>query len=158
MAGEEPELCKRLREGRWKIWRLDAEMSLHDAAMTHFGQWWRRSVRSGYGYAEVSQLNNAPTALYKREAKRALFWGGMLPIAIVISCLIHPIAILGIIIYPLQIIRIALTRGATVASSWTYAIYVTIAKFAEIQGVFRFLWNKLRGKTAQPIEYKGIHS
>ena len=32
IAGEEPELCVRLRAKGWSIWRLDAEMTLHDAA------------------------------------------------------------------------------------------------------------------------------
>jgi GT2 family glycosyltransferase len=40
IAGEEPELCLRLRQRGWKILRVDAEMTLHDAAMTRFGQWW----------------------------------------------------------------------------------------------------------------------
>jgi glycosyltransferase involved in cell wall biosynthesis len=159
MAGEEPELCNRLKEKQWEIWRLDAEMSLHDAAMIHFGQWWRRSVRSGYGYAEVLHVSlHSPTPLYKREVERALFWGCLLPIAIGVGCLLHPVAMVGVVLYPLQIVRIALARGATVTSSWLYAIYVTIAKFAEIQGVMRFLWTKLRGKTTVPIEYKRIQS
>jgi glycosyltransferase involved in cell wall biosynthesis len=33
IAGEEPELCVRLRASGWKIWRLAAEMALHDADM-----------------------------------------------------------------------------------------------------------------------------
>jgi GT2 family glycosyltransferase len=41
VAGEEPELCLRLREQGWKVWRLDTAMAVHDAAMTRFGQWWR---------------------------------------------------------------------------------------------------------------------
>src|SRR5262249_13947583 len=45
LAGEEPELCVRLRAAGWRIWRLDAEMTLHDAAMTRFAQWWWRTVR-----------------------------------------------------------------------------------------------------------------
>ena len=39
IAGEEPELCFRLRAAGWRVWRLDAEMTLHDAAMIHFSQW-----------------------------------------------------------------------------------------------------------------------
>ena len=42
IAGEEPELCVRLRQAGWKIHRLDAEMTLHDAAMTSWRQWWKR--------------------------------------------------------------------------------------------------------------------
>ena len=40
IAGEEPELCLRLRQAGWRIWRLDAEMTAHDAQITRFGQWW----------------------------------------------------------------------------------------------------------------------
>ena len=47
IAGEEPELCVRLRAKGWKVWRLPAEMTLHDASMTRFGQWWRRTLRGG---------------------------------------------------------------------------------------------------------------
>lgn len=43
IAGEEPELCLRLRRAGGQIWRLDHEMVLHDAAMTRFSQWWRRA-------------------------------------------------------------------------------------------------------------------
>ncbi|MGO9359220.1 MAG: glycosyltransferase family 2 protein, partial [Xanthobacteraceae bacterium] len=43
IAGEEPELGVRLRAVGWKIWRLEREMTLHDAGMTRFAQWWRRS-------------------------------------------------------------------------------------------------------------------
>ena len=52
IAGEEPELCLRLRRDGWKVLRLDAEMTGHDMAMTRFAQWWRRSVRAGHAYAE----------------------------------------------------------------------------------------------------------
>ena len=57
IAGEEPELCVRLRAAGWRIWRLDAEMALHDAAMTGFHQWWRRTLRSGYAFAQGADLH-----------------------------------------------------------------------------------------------------
>lgn len=49
VAGEEPELCVRLRGNGWEIWRLEAEMAVHDAAMTKFSQWWKRARRGGMG-------------------------------------------------------------------------------------------------------------
>ena len=49
LVSEDYELCLRLRKNGWILLRIDAEMTLHDMAMTRFGQWWRRSVRSGYG-------------------------------------------------------------------------------------------------------------
>ena len=57
VAGEEPELCARLRARGWKVLRIAAEMTRHDAAMTRFGQWWRRNVRAGHAYAECCRLH-----------------------------------------------------------------------------------------------------
>ncbi|MGK7955237.1 MAG: glycosyltransferase family 2 protein, partial [Crocosphaera sp.] len=48
ICGEEPEMCIRLRGQGWKIWRLDEDMTAHDADMTQFSQWWSRMVRSGW--------------------------------------------------------------------------------------------------------------
>jgi GT2 family glycosyltransferase len=41
-------MCFRLREKGWKIYRLDERMTLHDAAITKFPQWWNRAKRAGY--------------------------------------------------------------------------------------------------------------
>lgn len=75
IAGEEPELCLRLRERDWKIWRLDAGMTNHDAAITRFNQWWRRNVRGGYGFAEVARLHRRSLySIWQRERARAVIW------------------------------------------------------------------------------------
>jgi GT2 family glycosyltransferase len=96
MAGEEPELCVRLRERGWKVWRVDTEMTRHDAAMTRFRQWWVRTVRGGYGFAEVSRLHwNSPFGIWRREIARAVFWSGLAPLAISLGVLVHPAAIGG---------------------------------------------------------------
>ncbi|MEO0831634.1 MAG: glycosyltransferase family A protein, partial [Pseudomonadota bacterium] len=59
IAGEEPEMCYRMRQKGWKILRLAEEMTLHDAAMTRFGQWWQRSRRAGHTYAEGAAIHGA---------------------------------------------------------------------------------------------------
>ncbi|RYI23340.1 MAG: glycosyltransferase, partial [Acetobacteraceae bacterium] len=51
IAGEEPELCVRLRRAGWTVWRIDREMTLHDAAMTRMSQWWKRTRRGGHAFA-----------------------------------------------------------------------------------------------------------
>jgi glycosyltransferase involved in cell wall biosynthesis len=80
IAGEEPELCVRIRAKGFGIERLDAEMTLHDADMTRFGQWWQRSVRAGHAFAEGAHLHGAPPERHwRKESRRALFWGGVLP-------------------------------------------------------------------------------
>ena len=62
IAGEEPELCLRLRRTGHGIVRLDQEMTLHDAALLRFGQFWRRSVRAGHAYAEAAYRHGADRA------------------------------------------------------------------------------------------------
>ena len=84
-VGEDNELCVRLRKRGWILLRIDAEMSLHDMAMTRFGQWWRRTVRSGFGYMEGALLHGKPPERhYVRDVRSILFWGLALPLAILI--------------------------------------------------------------------------
>jgi GT2 family glycosyltransferase len=155
IAGEEPELCVRLREIGWKIWRLDADMTRHDAAMSRFGQWWVRAIRCGHAYAEVSRLHQtSPAGIWRRETARAVFWGGLLPITICLGALIHPAALLGALVYVLQIFRIAFARGATSSHSWTYALFVMLAKPAEFQGILKFCWRRWHRGAATLIEYR----
>lgn len=154
IAGEEPELCLRLREKSWKIWRLDAEMTQHDAAMKRFGQWWVRMVRSGYAFAEVSRLHRtSPCGIWRREAGRAVFWGGLLPLTICLGALLHPIALAAALAYPLQVGRVAFARGPARSKSWTYALFMMLAKFAEFQGILRF-WLQWDRQVVTLIEYK----
>ncbi|MDP8964232.1 MAG: glycosyltransferase, partial [Cyanobacteriota bacterium] len=81
IAGEEPELCVRLRQKGWKIFRLDAEMTLHDAQMTRFGQWWKRSLRAGHAYAEGAWLHGRePERHWVKESRSIWFWGLFVPL------------------------------------------------------------------------------
>jgi glycosyltransferase involved in cell wall biosynthesis len=154
IAGEEPELCVRLREKQWKIWRLDAEMTRHDADMSRFGQWWVRAVRSGHAFAEVSHLHTSPSGIWKRETRRAVFWGGFLPAVICLATLVDAVALAGALAYLLQICRLAVARGPTSSQSWIYGVFMMLAKFAEFQGVLKFHWRKWSRGGVELIEYK----
>ena len=156
IAGEEPELCNRMRAQGWKIWRLDAEMTLHDAAMHRFGQWWMRGVRSGFGYAQVwAATRNARQPLYRTEVIRAAFWGGAFPLALVALAAIYPLAALALTgIYAVQIMRIAFRRGVTQPHAWAYGLFALLAKFPELQGAMRFWWRTRKGGASSAILYK----
>jgi GT2 family glycosyltransferase len=158
IAGEEPELCVRLRERGWNIWRLDAGMTWHDAAIKQFRQWWTRAVRGGYGYVEVTCLHKGrPAAIWVRESARAVVWGGLLPLAIAAGAFFHPAALCALVLYPLQIGRIAWRLGLGELESWTYGSLITLAKFAELQGILKFYGRRWRGGDPQLIEYKDSH-
>ena len=80
IAGEEPELCVRLRDHGWRIERIDAEMTLHDAAMLRFDQWWKRNVRAGHAFAEGSTLHGKRTGHWVKETRRIWLWGALVPV------------------------------------------------------------------------------
>jgi len=149
IAGEEPELCVRLRAAGWTIWRLDAEMTWHDAAMTRFAQWWRRTQRAGHAYAEGAALHGAPPERHNVDRlRRSLLWGLALPlIACLAALLITPAALLLLLAYPAQVVRLR-------HLGWPRALFLTLGKLAEAQGVLAYLWRRLRGGPRRLIEYK----
>lgn len=156
IAGEEPELCVRLRARGWEIWRLDAEMTLHDADMHRFGQWWTRARRAGHAWAEGAAMHGAAPERHSVPGLiRALAWGLALPVAILVAALlIHPAALLLALIYPLQILRLA-RRSDFGRDAWETAIFMTIGKFPETQGALGYALGRLRRRPARLIEYKG---
>ncbi|MEM8633362.1 MAG: glycosyltransferase [Pseudomonadota bacterium] len=155
IAGEEPELCVRLRAAGWQVWRLDAEMTLHDAAMTRFGQFWKRAKRSGHAFAEGAMMHGAPPERHGvAQTRRALIWGVGLPLIIVVLVLTFGQWVLILtLIYPLQIMRLALQEGGTRAA-WERGLLLTLSKFAESWGILSYYLQRLRGRQAALIEYK----
>lgn len=155
IAGEEPELCVRLRRAGWKVWRLDAEMALHDAAMTHFSQWWKRAKRGGHAFAEGAWLHGAaPERHGRHETTRALLWGVVLPVGIVLLSLANWKVLVLFMIYPLQVGRLALRFGSAGHAAWSRALFLVLARFAEAQGALTFWLNRLRRRRSTLIEYK----
>ncbi len=156
IAGEEPELCVRIRAAGWKIWRLGEEMTLHDAAITRFGQWWKRTVRSGYSYAEGAHLHGASLERHcVKESRRIWMWG--LGIPLVTVCLIIGMGTWGmaiLLIYPAQVVRLAMRGQRSVRENWWRALFLVLGKFPEAMGQLNFIYNRLAGKTARLIEYK----
>jgi len=151
IAGEEPELCLRLRRAGWSVWRIDAEMTLHDAAMQRFAQWWARSVRSGHAYGEGAWLHGRSTDRHwVSENIRALFWSIGIPAsALLISLIQGPSALLILAIYPLQVVRLWLRSGSLAQS-----LFTVLSRFAETVGIWRFHVGRWRGRAGSLIEYK----
>jgi glycosyltransferase involved in cell wall biosynthesis len=71
IAGEEPEMCRRMRAQAWEILHVDRSMTGHDLAMMKWSQYWRRALRTGYAYAEVSQrFRGSALPFWETEASR----------------------------------------------------------------------------------------
>jgi GT2 family glycosyltransferase len=159
IAGEEPELCFRLRQRGWKILRLDRDMTLHDADMTRLGQWWKRARRAGHAAAEGAWMHGRSPERYNvRRTGTILLWALLLPLAIAASA--WPTggwSLLGLGLYPLQwgrITRKERRRGRAPADARLVATFTILGKLPQLAGVVSFVWDRLRGRRAQLIEYK----
>jgi GT2 family glycosyltransferase len=152
VAGEEPELCARLRAAGWRVWRLDAEMAAHDAAISRFGQWWRRTLRAGYAFAQGAALHGAPPErLGVRESRSAWFWGLAIPaVAVALIPWWGAWAAIIFLLYPLQVARLALRGARSPGENWRHALFLVVGKFAELAGQLKFRFERQR----RLIEYK----
>nr|WP_246523718.1 glycosyltransferase [Gemmata palustris] len=159
IAGEEPELCARLRGAGWRVVRLGAEMTTHDAAMTRFGQWWRRTVRAGYAYAEVSRLHGSnPDRMWVREFRSNWFWGLLLPLVVLSVAPFFPAAgllALGYVVLGARVYRGRRRRGDAPPAARLYAVFCALGKFPLALGQARYYRDRVLGRPQTLIEYKG---
>lgn len=163
-AGEEPELCQRLSWRGWRILRLDRRMVLHDLAMTHFGQWWTRQVRTGYGGLDVA--NRFGLRVFKHITYRARFWSAWPLVAIAASLITGLVmglmpgviaALLVLSIWPAQFIRIALRtwrKGQPVKIAFAYAWYTMLSFWPQMIGQLKYWIDQRMRRSIRLIEYK----
>jgi len=158
IAGEEPEMCFRLRANGWKIYRLDAEMTLHDAAITHFSQWWNRAKRAGYAYAGGYDLHGRSAEKFKRKQVFSIIvWAFMIPVIIILLAFQNYLLLGLFVIFPVQVLRLMLKEQSRLSSyklAWFYALSNVVGKFPQFIGIVKFITNKMRGRKATLIEYK----
>jgi hypothetical protein len=138
--------------------RIEQDMTWHDAQMLHFSQWWRRAIRGGHAYAEVSWLHRRdPEKFWQRESRRIWVWGAGVPLLILALLPVTHFwsAVLGLL-YPLLMLK---TYGQPQHQcgrllAFYYGVFCTLAKFPELQGQLWFHLNRLKGDRSSLIEYK----
>jgi glycosyltransferase involved in cell wall biosynthesis len=130
IAGEEPDLCHRLRMAGWRIYRIEAEMTRHDAAITRVSQWWQRNKRSGYAGAEAWYRRGQTDPATRRPVFSNLLWALAWPL------------------WPLLWWRVYRRSDAV------YATHIVIGKVPHCQGQLRFWLDRLNGRHSKLIEYK----
>ena len=155
IAGEEPEMCFRLRKVGWNVYRLDAEMTLHDAAITKFSQWWNRAKRAGYAYASSFYLHGQSIEKFKqKEVFSIVFWAGLIPVLIILLTFINSYSLLLLLIYIFQLAKIFFINKRINKIHFIYSISLILSKFPQFLGVIKFIINKLKGNKEYLIEYK----
>lgn len=145
VAGEEPELCSRIRLLGSKVLCIDAPMGFHDLGFSSFKEWWVRGVRGGYGSINVRARFGL--RYFDRQIQSAWFWGIVWPLLVAAPLLflskVYPnIGIYWVCLFfasflPVQIWRIArsgLNRGLNRRDALSYGALMMVNKWASVVG------------------------
>lgn len=155
IAGEDDEICMRLRKAGWRLWRIAEPMAGHDANMMRFSQWWKRAERTGHAFAQVGHLH---TDYYKRERLRSWVFGVILPLLAIAGALVSPaVPVLVLGLYGLsywKTTRGLMTQGLSGQEARSHSVYLTLSKFPNVIGMIRFHWRRLNNAQMRIIEYK----
>jgi GT2 family glycosyltransferase len=164
IAGEEPELCSRIRATGHKILCLDRKMVSHDLAITHFSQYWRRAVRTGHAYAEVSgkakpdQLPDWHRQARLNRLKGAFMLALLVGSAIMTICNRSTVPVLGAlgIVAGLSLRTATRTRWKQVAypTRLLHGLHSHLVQIPTLLGQIQYFRNQLSGRFTKLIEYK----
>lgn len=165
IAGEEPDMCLRLRQRGWRIWSNGSEMTLHDVAITRLRQWWHRSRRTGFAISELIDLHGASAdPSWRRLLNSARGWTAISIAAILGSIIavlsddltLRLIALAPAIVLIVQLLRMTASKrgvfGTYRALQWS--CLVMVAKFAQSRGWLQYEARRLARSRMGLIEYK----
>ncbi|HEY9127955.1 MAG TPA: glycosyltransferase [Acidobacteriaceae bacterium] len=162
IAGEEPEMCRRMRTLGWHIQHIDVPMTLHDLAITRFSQYWRRSQRAGYAFAAVSErFKRTPEPFWldevRRNLVRGLFW--LLSPALVLALSAAFFSLWPVTIWFLMLLAFAARtawlnrwKPAPASTLLLYGVHSHLQQIPILFGQFQF-W---RNRDKALIEYKDV--
>jgi cellulose synthase/poly-beta-1,6-N-acetylglucosamine synthase-like glycosyltransferase len=163
IAGEEPELCARLRALGYRIRHIDVPMTRHDLAMTGWRQYWRRAERAGHAYAEVSaRFAGSSAPLWSRESHRNFWHGGLVLAGLVAvpSTLLAgmPALATAAVVAAAAVIGRSVWRSrwksANAGTLLAYALHSHLQQVPILWGQLAWRWARQRGQVRKLIEYK----
>lgn len=167
IAGEEPEMCRRIRAAGHRIVHLDLPMTRHDLAVTTWSAYWRRAFRTGHAYAEVSaRFRHSQDPLWLRESRRNLVHGAVLlsaPLLLLLVWVLLPVlwamglSATGGLMALLLLARTAhrcAWKSSDRAVCWRYAVHSHLAQIPILFGQLAQKRDARRGRRRQLIEYK----
>ncbi|MBT3378291.1 MAG: glycosyltransferase [Lentisphaerae bacterium] len=158
VVGEDPEISQRLRKDGWRILQLDAPMATHDLGMTRLSQYWKRSFRTGYGYAVVAARHRKDgEGFWLYECGRIIARGGgslALAVLALLGTLLNPMALalllpaLFLLLYP-RLCRIGhfmTLKELERPAAKRYALHCSLVVVPEFLGMTRYAAGALVGR------------
>jgi cellulose synthase/poly-beta-1,6-N-acetylglucosamine synthase-like glycosyltransferase len=164
IAGEEPEMCRRMIAAGHRIMHIDLAMTQHDLAMKSFGQYWVRAIRAGHAYAEVSaRFAESSSMFWSTEARRnrvqVLALGAGLIVGLAASLWAQSVwpAIGLLALLCTLVLRTswkARWKSSSVCALLLYAVHSQLQQLPIFVGQMRYVWNHRRGRRMGIVEYK----
>ena len=159
IAGEEPELCLRLRLKDKNIIRIDRKMAVHDANMTLFWQWWAREIRSGHAYFECFWIYlDSKTGYRRKEVFSIIFWAVALPVSVIFLYYYTHYSLFLLALYPYKIIRLSwhyyINNSVKKKIAVLYGASNVLSKFPKALGVMKYILHRITSKSTPLIEHK----
>ena len=158
VGGEDPELSQRVRQAGGKILQLDVPMVSHDLAMMTIRQYWRRSFRTGYGFAAVTMRHLLKSrSFWVYEVIRIITrGGGFLALSILallgapwhMGSLVLLVPAFFLLFYPLifSVKNFMAEKRLSRAQAEIYALHCSLIVIPEFFGVMRFFAGAVCGK------------
>jgi glycosyltransferase involved in cell wall biosynthesis len=163
IAGEEPELCRRMRACGYKVLHIDHPMTGHDLQITSWSQYWKRATRAGHAYAEVSErYRGSEDKSWASERRGNLIRGCFWPLSLVSAILL---SIRFGFLPPALWLALFLTASARSAwkahwkatNPWVlllFGIHSHLQQLPILVGQLHYELHKRRGSAPKLIEYK----
>lgn len=146
IAGEEAELCARIRRAGGIIWCLERPMALHDAAILRFGQWWLRTKRTGFGNIATFGVDDGLARKEKvRRLMRPWLWWFIIPAIIAMLAMrVGGVALMLALVYPAQIFRDASRAQGSAKIRMERGFFLMLGKIPELAGQVQCVGSRLR--------------
>ncbi len=164
IAGEEPEMCRRMRFAGYLISHIDEPMTKHDLAIKHFSQYWRRATRTGYAYAEVShRFRYSGLPFWEEDVRRnitrsvawlLIFFVGLLASLIMISPLPILAALLLLMIFSLRSAYKMSWKSSDIFTLLLYGVHSHFQHIPIFVGQLQYHRDRRRFRQRELIEYK----
>jgi len=164
IAGEEPELCRRMRARGYRILHIDHPMTGHDLQIKRLSQYWKHAARAGHAFAEISRrFRDSDDRFWSAESRRNLVRGGfwMFSFAIALAASLLRLSILPLLIWLALLVMLSLRsawksrwKSREIAALLFYGLHSHLQQIPICVGQLGYALDRRRGNRRALIEYK----
>ncbi len=167
IAGEEPELCSRIRAAGGLIRHVDLAMTLHDLAITTAKAWWQRAFRAGFAYAAVAaRLAGRGDQLWQDELYRTrrdavlVLLLALLPVPLLLVSPWPVLTLTALLTMPLLLVLRSAARARwkspDLGTRLLYAVHSHLQKLPILLGQIAYARDAAAGRARAVIDYKKV--